>query len=148
MSKLKKNPDYHVISCGVLITDGNNLLLGKVTGSSAWDIPKGMGMDDEDFKTTAIRETQEETGVILDPNNMTYLGIFPYKSYKSVAIFLYPVTTMPDINVMTCTSMFDAKNGKKSPEINGYGIFAIKDALTKVRSDMVKTLKLALKLNS
>ena len=50
-------------SCGVIVTDGSVLLLGHATGSPRWDIPKGLAEPGEDFRSAALRELQEETGL-------------------------------------------------------------------------------------
>lgn len=54
-------------SCGVIVTDGERILLGHATRSPRWDIPKGEAHPGENFAEAAARELLEETGVALDP---------------------------------------------------------------------------------
>jgi 8-oxo-dGTP diphosphatase len=50
----------------ILVVDGDRVLLGKRGGSpgkGSWSLPSGYIDYEEDFLTTAIRETKEETGL-------------------------------------------------------------------------------------
>ena len=50
----------------ILVVDGDRVLLGKRGGSpgkGTWSLPSGYIDYEEDFLTTAIRETKEETGL-------------------------------------------------------------------------------------
>jgi 8-oxo-dGTP diphosphatase len=50
----------------ILVADGDRLLLGKRggdPGKGTWSLPSGYIDYEEDFLTTAIRETKEETGL-------------------------------------------------------------------------------------
>ena len=53
------------ISCGVIVTDGNRLLLGHATRSPRWDIPKGLAEPGESLAAAAVRELAEETGLVV-----------------------------------------------------------------------------------
>ena len=50
-----------VTSCGLIVFNGNNVLLIKRDGT--WDLPKGKHEDGEQYRQTALRETDEETGI-------------------------------------------------------------------------------------
>ena len=50
-------------SCGVIVTDGERLLLGHATRSPRWDIPKGIAEPGESLAAAARRELFEETGL-------------------------------------------------------------------------------------
>jgi 8-oxo-dGTP diphosphatase len=53
----------------VLVVDGDRLLLGKRGGNpgkGTWSFPSGYVDYEEDFLTTAIRETKEETGLDIE----------------------------------------------------------------------------------
>ena len=58
-----KNPSPAV---GVLVVEGNKVLLGKRSGAPGggkWALPSGYIEYEDDFLTTAIREMKEETGL-------------------------------------------------------------------------------------
>ena len=52
------------VSCGTLVVDrAGRLLLGHVTGTAKWDIPKGLQDPGEDTLAAAMRELYEEAGL-------------------------------------------------------------------------------------
>jgi 8-oxo-dGTP pyrophosphatase MutT (NUDIX family) len=59
----------------VLITTGNKLLVvrGFITGYR-WDLPGGGKHKDEPIVDCAIRETREETGIKLNPSQLSLVG--------------------------------------------------------------------------
>jgi len=65
-----------------LVHPGGPFWKNKDIGS--WTIPKGEVHDQEDLKQTAIREFQEETGIIADMTNIFQLGDVIQKSGKKV----------------------------------------------------------------
>lgn len=72
------------VSAGVVVTDGNSLLLCHVTGAKHWDLPKGKIDLGEEPITAAVRELREETGLIVDPVSLVDLGRFAYKKNKDL----------------------------------------------------------------
>ena len=50
-----------VESCGLIVFNGNHVLLIKRNGN--WDLPKGKHEEGEQYTQTALRETDEETGI-------------------------------------------------------------------------------------
>jgi putative (di)nucleoside polyphosphate hydrolase len=62
-------------SCGVIVTDGQQLLLGHATRSPRWDIPKGIVEPGETLAVAAARELLEETGLTVTPEEITNLGV-------------------------------------------------------------------------
>ena len=116
------------LTCGVLITDGAGLLLGHATRSARWDIPKGLADDGEELADAAIRETREETGLIIDPAALVALGIHLYLPRKDLALFLWHQAAMPDLTKLICSSSFTAR-GRTWPEIDRFGIFEWNDAV-------------------
>ena len=67
-------------SCGVIVTDGERLLLGHATRSPRWDIPKGVAEAGENFADAAARELREETGLVVAPEGLKVLGVHPYSA--------------------------------------------------------------------
>lgn len=113
------------ISCGlVIVNDRAELLLCHVTGHAHWDLPKGGARADESPLAAALRETQEETGLALDPADLLDLGRLPYRPRKDLHLF---ATRLPrlDTRLLRCESRFDdAGSGLRLPEMDGYGWFA------------------------
>jgi ADP-ribose pyrophosphatase YjhB (NUDIX family) len=61
------------ISAGIIIIWNKNILLAHPTNHkmfSTWDIPKGAVEDGESFKEAALRETREEVGLCIDPDEV------------------------------------------------------------------------------
>ena len=102
------------LSCGIVIVNQQHeLLLCHVTGRGHWDLPKG-GIDaDETPIDAALRETREETGIVLAADELTDLGRFAFSERKELHLFatrmqrfdvaprLYFVLLVPDLEIET-----------------------------------------------
>src|SRR5215469_2910826 len=90
-------------SCGVIVTDGERLLLGHASRSPRWDIPKGGVEPGETFAAAARRELQEETGLVARETALTPLGVKPYPRDKDLALFAWVVKALPDPQTLICS---------------------------------------------
>lgn len=111
------------ISCGTLILNGNGqILLCHVTGTSHWDIPKGMREPGESTLEAAQRELREETGLDFDYAQFEEIGGFAYQKHKN--LHLYKVRAPESLNRLdhlTCNSHFLHRvTGRPTPEMDGY----------------------------
>jgi 8-oxo-dGTP pyrophosphatase MutT (NUDIX family) len=127
-------------SCGVIVTDGERVLLGHATRSPRWDIPKGSAEPSETFPVAAARELLEETGLVIAPEALTDLGVHPYLRGKDLALFMWKAAQLPDPRRLTCTSRFALPNGTLLPEFDRFGFFAWEDALPLVGKNLARVL--------
>jgi len=128
-----------VTSCGVIVTDGELLLLGHATRSPRWDIPKGVAEPGESLAAAARRELFEETGLDAPPAELRPLGVFPYRRGKDLALFVWLLAALPDPGTLVCTSHF-ALNGRMLPEFDRFGLFDRDAALARVGRSMSSVL--------
>ena len=127
------------ISCGVIVTDGERLVLGHATRSPRWDIPKGIADPGESLIAAARRELFEETGLDAPEAELKPLGVAPYRSGKDLALFAWAVPVLPDPERLHCASCFDWR-GSMLPEFDRFGLFAHQEALEKVGKAMATRL--------
>jgi 8-oxo-dGTP pyrophosphatase MutT (NUDIX family) len=118
-------------SCGVIVTDGERLLLGHATRSPRWDIPKGIAEPGESLAAAARRELREETGIDAPEAELRPLGTFRYLPGKDLALFAWEPRAMPDLATLVCASCF-AWQGKMLPELDRFGLFTLEEARGRV----------------
>jgi 8-oxo-dGTP pyrophosphatase MutT (NUDIX family) len=127
-------------SCGVIVTDGERVLLGHATRSPRWDIPKGVAEPGEALPAAAARELLEETGLVIAPEELTDLGVHPYLRGKDLALFMWKPAQLPDPRRLSCTSRFALPNGTLLPEFDRFGLFAWEDALSRIGKNLARVL--------
>jgi len=111
------------VSCGTLVLDSQGrLLLGHVTGTAHWDIPKGMQDPGETTLEAAMRELGEESGAVFAAERFVDLGEFAYRRDKR--LHLYRVEAgdeLGDLSQLACTSWFaHYRTGKPTLEMDGF----------------------------
>jgi putative (di)nucleoside polyphosphate hydrolase len=126
-------------TCGIIVTDGERLLLGHATRSPRWDIPKGVAEPGETFVAAARRELLEETGLDAPEGELRPLGVSRYRAGKDLALFAWAVPKLPDPATLACASQF-AWNGKMLPEFDRFGLFTKDEAVERVGKDMARLL--------
>jgi 8-oxo-dGTP pyrophosphatase MutT (NUDIX family) len=126
-------------SCGVIVTDGDRLLLGHATRSPRWDIPKGEAEPGESFAVAARRELAEETGLDVPEAELSPLGVFSYRRGKDLALFGWAPRQLPDPATLVCASSFEW-NGRMWPEFDRFGLFTPEEALARVGKSLAPLL--------
>ena len=129
-----------VTSCGVVVTDGNRVLLGHATRSPRWDIPKGVAEPGETCVVAAARELLEETGLAIRPEELTNLGLHAYLRGKDLALFAWSPPQLPDPESLSCSSHFTLPNGTRLPEFDRFGLFPWEEALSRVGKNLARVL--------
>jgi len=127
------------ITCGVLVTNGTELLICHPTNGVMWDLPKGKRDQDEELVDAAVRELWEETSLKVRPEQLEPIGTFHYKPSKRLCLFWYRVSEMPSIDDCYCISMFNWY-GKSTPEMDGFDIVSYAEAMKRFNSDMRRVL--------
>ena len=129
-----------ITSCGVIVTNGRRLLLGHATRSPRWDIPKGVAEPGESFVAAAVRELEEETGLVVPADALRDLGVHPYMPGKDLALFSWTPPEMPRAERLVCRSTFALPGGAMLPEFDRFGVFDWDAALGKVGKNLARLL--------
>jgi 8-oxo-dGTP pyrophosphatase MutT (NUDIX family) len=95
------------------------LLLCHATGAAHWDIPKGVGDPGESPRDAALRETDEETGLRLDPGALLDLGRRAYRPDKDLHLFACLIDRV-DPKALVCRSRFVDRRGHEQPEADAF----------------------------
>lgn len=127
-------------SCGVIVGDGERVLLGHATRSPRWDIPKGEAEPGEGFAEAASRELFEETGLVVAAAELVALGVHQYRRGKDLALFAWRPPRLPDPKSLACTSNFALPDGTLLPEFDRFGLFSWEEALGRVGRSMARVL--------
>jgi len=141
--QLGQNP-FHINISGKKVTD-DLYLLGHYGGPffekkdlGTWTIPKGEVEDNEMLQDAAIRELQEETGIIIEQNQkLIELKSIKQKSGKMVHAWAFenqePINTKT-LKSNTVEIEYPPKSGKKItfPEMDKYDFFNYEDAMEKI----------------
>lgn len=121
------------LSVGFVIRCPSGILFGHTTGLEHWDVPKG-GIDEGETPLEgAIRELEEETGLLFAPGSLTCkfsgnvyvmteirnLGRHPYTKRKDLELFELTMTDDIDVSALKCESMVD-RGAYKFPELDKF----------------------------
>jgi 8-oxo-dGTP pyrophosphatase MutT (NUDIX family) len=105
-----------------LLDPDGRVLLAHATETSHWDIPKGQGEEGEAPHLTALREMEEETGIVVAAQRLKDLGLFVYRRDKDLHLFAArALADELDLTRCTCTSMFPRRSdGTMIPEMDAF----------------------------
>ena len=109
-----------LITCGVLLLNASGeLLLGHATGGRYWDIFKGLGDPGETPRQSAVREVQEECGLVVDGDSLLDLGLFSYRPEKDLRLYASLIERI-DPSQCRCTSFYRDARGNLRPEMDAF----------------------------
>jgi 8-oxo-dGTP pyrophosphatase MutT (NUDIX family) len=128
-------------SCGVLVSDGERVLLGHATRSPRWDIPKGVAEPGESLAAAARRELFEETGMTAGETDLVDLGVYRYLPNKDLALFLWRPEPLPDPETLRCASTFATAGGAVLPELDRFALFSWEEAQSRVGKNLARVLE-------
>jgi len=131
------------VSAGVIIlNEFDEIFLCKVTGQPQHDIPKGLVDVGEVPLIAAIRETKEETSIVLKPEQLKDLGVFKYIKNKNIHLFLtYVKKTDINLESLVCTSFFEDRYTKQmKPEVEGFKWVSVSQFSEYTTTNMKKVL--------
>jgi len=112
-----------LVSCGVLLVDDRwRVLACHATGTSRWDLPKGIAEPGEAPREAALREAWEEAGLRVPGELLADLGETAYLRGKRLHLFALRVADGGiDLDACRCRSFFpDRRTAHLVPEADGY----------------------------
>lgn len=137
------------VSYGVLLlTEPGLLLMGRATGAGYWDVFKGGADGEETAYAAAIRETREESGVVLQEAQLLDLGRMAYRREKDLHLFAVVVAQSEVLlSQCKCTSFYaHPRTGKLLPEISEYKWVPFKEIAQYAARNMTRVLTEGLNL--
>jgi len=131
------------LSCGGLIfnSKGEFLIARPRWDSPNWNIPKGEKRPDETPRDCALREIEEETGIV--PSMISFmldLGQFEYLPGKDVHLF--QITLNTEIEKPVCRSLYE-EAGEWRPEMVDFKWIHFEDRGKWISKTIAKTIELA-----
>jgi 8-oxo-dGTP pyrophosphatase MutT (NUDIX family) len=92
-------------------------------------------------RQAALRETREETGLVLDAERLTDLGQLPYTAKKDLHLY---ALVMPELDPATlrCESYYaDRLTGRRRPEMDGFAWVRFDTIASRCTSNLTEVLR-------
>lgn len=129
-------------SAGLILTDGEKLLICHPSRSPYWDLPKGGIKEYETPLQACIRETWEETDFDISNKTPIDLGTFKYTKRKRLHLFMIKTDKLPSISFYKCNSFVEL-NDNKLPEMDKYMYITfaeLENFLTPAMQEVLKSI--------
>lgn len=128
-------PNTEVLLCSPFFLDESR--------PKAWGIPKGRINPNEDKLDAAIREFQEETGIIVPEKPMFFIGTFSYPSMKkTISAWALRHSVPSDFTFKSNRVMVKVNNHDFSiPEVGEWRWFGLDDAISSIVSGQREMMK-------
>lgn len=86
--------EIKLVSKAIVINDKNEILIVRRSKTAPrralqWDLPGGMVEEGEHFAAATARETQEETGIVLDPEHFNLVYTHTGVAYEWSVIWMF-----------------------------------------------------------
>ncbi|MFL6627755.1 MAG: NUDIX hydrolase [Vitreoscilla sp.] len=133
-----------VVSCGVVLVDGRDRVFAcHATGTTRWDLPKGLADPGEDPRAAAVREAREEAGLLLPADALLDLGEFAYLPAKRLHLFALRVATGGvDLERCACCSFFPHRDtGQPTREADAWAWKPLDDLASWCGKNMTRVLQ-------
>lgn len=120
-------------SCGVLVKYGGKYVLGHATGQNHYDMFKGGMESGETIIQTALRECEEESGLIFQEKDLHFISHTDYTSKKDLVIYVAKIDSL-NLADLKCTTFI--KGSTDRLEMDYYALMDFDEMLAKVGKSM------------
>jgi 8-oxo-dGTP pyrophosphatase MutT (NUDIX family) len=129
-----------IVSCGLVLTDGEVFLAVHPTLKNYWEIPKGVHEGGSPIDTM-LREVAEEVGISLSKykSEIQYKGKYKYLKHKDLMVYVLKIKELPMTSMMKCSSTFSYKD-RKFLEVDDYKYLKLND-LSEFRPEMARIIR-------
>jgi len=121
------NKNGKMTTCAIVLINSQGDILGchgyGKPKNYGYDFPKGCADVGESDVEAALRELNEETGIIAFNEELIDCGIYSHNKEKDIHIFIIKTECFPDVNKLKCSTYFEL-NGEQFPEIDDYRIIS------------------------
>ena len=124
-----------VTSAGILVKFGDRYVLGHASGQKHFDIFKGRMDEGEEWIDTALRECQEESGLIFVKEDLTLLGHNTYTKNKDLVVYIARIENFI-LESLGCTTFLESG----LPEMDFFEVMDFEEMISKVGKSMSRVL--------
>lgn len=131
------------LSCGLLVSCPDGVLLAHATRTPRWDLPKGKIEPGETPVEAALRECLEETGLDLAGyrDRLVDLGAHAYLPRKDLHLFRLDLPAALDLGACKCSTYVQrGEAGERWPETDDYAWVPLEEIHARVGKSLLAYL--------